>query len=216
TLSVAIVLVATSLGVIIPVLKDSGNISSSFGQLVIAAASIADLGAIILLSLFLSGNGSTSTAGALILLGIFGTVAAVSVVISPALGLVPLRRGEPRAAGRNVASLDREASRVLRGLTERAQRGPQPWVSPRTQRAGVVRLGSRAVPPRPRASVAARCRLSRGRHVLEMLPPALDALRRIGDPARPSAACATTARRGFDLSPDDGPPVRSIASDIDA
>jgi Kef-type K+ transport system membrane component KefB len=73
-LFVAIVLVATSLGVIVPVLKDSGNISSSFGQLVIAAASIADFGAIILLSLFFSGNGSTSTTGTLILLGVFGLV----------------------------------------------------------------------------------------------------------------------------------------------
>src|SRR6516225_4814360 len=73
-LFVAIVLVATSLGVIVPVLKDSGNISSSFGQLVIAAASIADFGAIILLSLFFSGTGSTSTTGTLILLGIFGLV----------------------------------------------------------------------------------------------------------------------------------------------
>ena len=73
-LFVAIVLVATSLGVIVPVLKDSGNISTSFGQLVIAAASIADFGAIILLSLFFSGKGSTSTAGTLILLGVFGLV----------------------------------------------------------------------------------------------------------------------------------------------
>jgi Kef-type K+ transport system membrane component KefB len=73
-LFVAIVLVATSLGVIVPVLKDSGNISSSFGQLIIAAASIADFGAIILLSLFFSGKGSTSTAGTAILLGIFGLV----------------------------------------------------------------------------------------------------------------------------------------------
>src|SRR5438105_8895779 len=73
-LFVAIVLVATSLGVIVPVLKDSGNISSSFGQLVIAAASIADFGAIILLSVFFSGNGSTDTAGTLILLGTFGLV----------------------------------------------------------------------------------------------------------------------------------------------
>ena len=73
-LFVAIVLVATSLGVIVPVLKDSGNISSSFGQLVIAAASIAEFGAIILLSLFFSGKGSTSTAGTLILLGVFGLV----------------------------------------------------------------------------------------------------------------------------------------------
>src|SRR5438105_13180340 len=73
-LFVAIVLVATSLGVIVPVLKDSGNISTSFGQLVIAAASIADFGAIILLSLFFSGSGSTSTTGTLILLGVFGLV----------------------------------------------------------------------------------------------------------------------------------------------
>jgi len=73
-LFVAIVLVATSLGVIVPVLKDSGNISTSFGQLVVAAASIADFGAIILLSLFFSGRGSTSTAGTLILLGVFGLV----------------------------------------------------------------------------------------------------------------------------------------------
>ena len=40
----------------------------------IAAASIADFGAIILLSLFFSGNGSSSTAGTLILLGLFGAV----------------------------------------------------------------------------------------------------------------------------------------------
>ncbi|MGA2929257.1 MAG: cation:proton antiporter [Solirubrobacteraceae bacterium] len=73
-LFVAIVLVATSLGVIVPVLKDSGNIGTSFGQLLIAAASIADFGAIILLSLFFSGKGSTSTAGTLILLGVFGLV----------------------------------------------------------------------------------------------------------------------------------------------
>src|ERR1700751_152270 len=43
-LFVAIVLVATSLGVIVPVLKDSGNISSSFGQLVIAADGVWAIG----------------------------------------------------------------------------------------------------------------------------------------------------------------------------
>jgi Kef-type K+ transport system membrane component KefB len=76
-LFVAIVLVSTSLGVIVPVLKDSDNISSSFGQLVIAAASIAEFGAIILLSLFFSGMGSTSTAGTLILVGLFALVVAL-------------------------------------------------------------------------------------------------------------------------------------------
>ena len=74
SLFVAIVLVASSVGVIVPVLKDSGDISSSFGQLVVAAASIAEFGSIILLSLFFSSNGSASTAGTLILLGGFGLV----------------------------------------------------------------------------------------------------------------------------------------------
>jgi Kef-type K+ transport system membrane component KefB len=82
-LFMAIVLVSTSLGVIVPVLKDSDNINSSFGQPVIAAASIAEFGAIILLSLFFSGKGSTSTAGTLILLGLFGlAVALVGVAIA--------------------------------------------------------------------------------------------------------------------------------------
>ncbi len=77
-LFIAIVLSSTSLGVIVPVLKDSGNVGSSFGQLVIAAASIADFGAIILLSLFFSGQGSTDTAGKLILLGLFAVLVAVT------------------------------------------------------------------------------------------------------------------------------------------
>ncbi|MGB0096305.1 MAG: cation:proton antiporter [Solirubrobacteraceae bacterium] len=76
-LFIAIVLSSTSLGVIVPVLKDSGNVGSSFGQLVIAGASIADFGAIILLSLFFSGQGSTDTTGKLILLGLFAVLVAV-------------------------------------------------------------------------------------------------------------------------------------------
>src|SRR6202012_4425838 len=72
-----------SLSVIVPLLKDSNNASSSFGQLVIAAASIAEFGAIILLSLFFSGKSSTSTAGTLILLGLFGlAVTLVGVAIA--------------------------------------------------------------------------------------------------------------------------------------
>ncbi len=57
-LFIAIVLTATSLGVVVPVLKDAGEISSTFGQLVVVAASVADFGAIILLSLFFSREAS--------------------------------------------------------------------------------------------------------------------------------------------------------------
>jgi len=78
-LLVAIILVATSLGVIVPVLKDAGQASSDLGQLVIAAASIADFGAVILLSLFFSRE-ATSTTTKLVLLGGFLLVGAAFVV----------------------------------------------------------------------------------------------------------------------------------------
>jgi Kef-type K+ transport system membrane component KefB len=62
-LLVAIILSATSLGVIVPVLKDVGELDTRFGQLVLAAATIADFGGVILLSLFFSGeSGPGSTA----------------------------------------------------------------------------------------------------------------------------------------------------------
>ena len=92
-LFIAIVLVSTSLGVIVPVLKDSDNLGSDFGQLVIAAASIADFGAIILLSLFFSGRGSTDTAGKLILLGAF---ALLVVLIALTIAGVERSRGLSR------------------------------------------------------------------------------------------------------------------------
>ena len=78
-LLVAIILVATSLGVVVPVLKDAGRASSDLGQLVIAAASIADFGAVILLSLFFSRE-ATSTATKLVLLGGFLLVAGAFVL----------------------------------------------------------------------------------------------------------------------------------------
>lgn len=72
-LLVAIVLSATSLGVVIPVLKDAGESESTFGQLVIAAASIADFATIVLLSLFFSREG-TGLSAQLILLGSFAVL----------------------------------------------------------------------------------------------------------------------------------------------
>jgi Kef-type K+ transport system membrane component KefB len=74
-LLVAIILCATSLGVLIPVLKDAGEIATPFGQLIVAAASIADFGAIILLSIFFSGEGGTGST--LLLLGALFALAAV-------------------------------------------------------------------------------------------------------------------------------------------
>ena len=78
-LLVAIILVATSLGVVVPVLKDAGEAGSNLGQLVIAAASIADFGAVILLSLLFSRE-ATSTTAKLILLGGFALTAIALLV----------------------------------------------------------------------------------------------------------------------------------------
>ena len=75
-LLVAIILCATSLGVVIPVLKDAGESESNFGQLVIAGATIAEFGSIILLSLFFSRE-ATSTGTKLFLLGSFVLLAIV-------------------------------------------------------------------------------------------------------------------------------------------
>jgi Kef-type K+ transport system membrane component KefB len=80
-LLVAIILSSTSLGIVIPVLTDTGQNSTTLGQLVIAGSSIADFGAIILLSLFFSGD-SSSVGSTVLLIGGF-----VAVVIATGLAL---------------------------------------------------------------------------------------------------------------------------------
>ncbi len=67
---VAIALSATGLGLVVPVLKDAGESERSLGQLIIAAATIADFGAVILLSLFFSES-EGGTASKLVTFGLF-------------------------------------------------------------------------------------------------------------------------------------------------
>jgi Kef-type K+ transport system membrane component KefB len=78
-LLVAIMLSATSLGIVVPVLADAGQSQSALGQLVIAGSSVADFGAVILLSLFFSGD-SSSVGSTLLLIGTF-------VVLVSAIGI---------------------------------------------------------------------------------------------------------------------------------
>jgi Kef-type K+ transport system membrane component KefB len=75
-LLVAIIFSATSLGIVIPLLKDAGESTSNFGQLAIAGATIAEFGAVILLSLFFSRE-ATSIGTKLVLLGSFVLLAMV-------------------------------------------------------------------------------------------------------------------------------------------
>jgi Kef-type K+ transport system membrane component KefB len=80
-LLIGIALSATSLGIVIPVLKDAGQVATPFGQLVVAGASIAEIATIVLLSLFFSGEAG-GLGAKLLLLGLFGLfVLAVGVVV---------------------------------------------------------------------------------------------------------------------------------------
>ena len=72
-LFLAIALSATSLGLVVPVLKDAGHADRPLGQLTIAGATVADFGAVILLSLLFSES-EGGTASRLITLGLFAAV----------------------------------------------------------------------------------------------------------------------------------------------
>jgi Kef-type K+ transport system membrane component KefB len=79
---VAIMFSATGLGVVIAVLKDADEVETAFGQLVIAGSSIAEVGTIVLLTLFFSGE-SSSVGVKIALLGLFGLLC-VAVVLAVA------------------------------------------------------------------------------------------------------------------------------------
>jgi Kef-type K+ transport system membrane component KefB len=76
---VAVALSATSLGLVVPVLKDAGRLDGSLGQTVVASASVADFVAIVLLSLFFSTSES-GTATRLALLAVFGALVALTAL----------------------------------------------------------------------------------------------------------------------------------------
>ncbi|MCW2526642.1 MAG: sodium:proton antiporter, partial [Pseudonocardiales bacterium] len=98
-LLVAVILSATSLGVILPILKDAGQIQTPFGQVIVAAASIAEIVPIVLLSLLFSEHAS-GTGSQFALLAAF-----LLFVIAVALTIVGIERS-------------RRISWVLLGLQE--------------------------------------------------------------------------------------------------
>ena len=74
-----IILTATSLGLVIPVLKEAGTSESQLGQLVLAGSSIADFSAVVLLSLLFSRD-STDVGTRVVLLGGFVVVVVIVVM----------------------------------------------------------------------------------------------------------------------------------------
>jgi Kef-type K+ transport system membrane component KefB len=83
-LFLAIVLVATSLGLVLPVLEDAGLTGSPFGQMVIASSSLADFGAVILLSLLFSREARSPLTTAILLVGFVLTIGVAAFTIARA------------------------------------------------------------------------------------------------------------------------------------
>jgi Kef-type K+ transport system membrane component KefB len=90
-LLVAIILAATSFGIVVAVLKDAGQTGTPFGQLVIAGASIADFATVILLSLFFSSSGASFETTLVLLLLFLGVVVVVGLVLAGARGSEQLK-----------------------------------------------------------------------------------------------------------------------------
>lgn len=101
---VAVILVGTSLGVVIPILKDAHEVETSFGQLVIASASVADFGAIVLLSVLFTRNG-TGPASAALLIGLL-------VALSAAVTVAVLRAERTRALSGILADLQDTTAQI--------------------------------------------------------------------------------------------------------
>ncbi len=66
-LFVAIVLASTSLGLVVPVLRDAGEVDTGFGQVVLAGASVAEFATVLLVSLFFTTS-ATSTGSQIFLI----------------------------------------------------------------------------------------------------------------------------------------------------
>jgi Kef-type K+ transport system membrane component KefB len=121
-LLVAIVLTATGLGIVIPVLKDAGETGSVFGQLVVAAASIADFGAVILLSLFFSREASGPGGQLLLIAGL--------VLLAVGVGIGLARAGRSTRLSEDLGRLQDTSAQIrvrggvllLAGLALVAQR----------------------------------------------------------------------------------------------
>jgi hypothetical protein len=210
----ALCLVASTLGVLVPVLRDAGEITTDFGQLMVVAGSVGEFGSLLLLTILFSAQPESTTVQVLYVLA----MGAAAVVIA-----VLLRKlWRTRWMARTFADSDEDTSQLrvrgafvtlmvftalahqfggaggwpaaghhahLPGRGGRARDGPRP-----------AQLGQRRRADRRVTAVGAAVPGSRAD------PPALDprqhpsaglsARRRPDDPRRPSPRDSSLTRRG--------------------
>ena len=90
-LLVGITLMATSLGVLVPILKDADQTQTYFGRLIMAAGSLAELAPLVLLSVFFSASSTNPSAELGLLAAFVGFTAVVVVVTQRVRAWGPLR-----------------------------------------------------------------------------------------------------------------------------
>ncbi len=120
-LFVAIMLSATALGIVVPVLADAGELESTLGQQVIAAVSIADFATVILLSLFFSGGAGSVGSTLLLLGGFLLLVAAIGAALAGIGRLDPLQSALRRLQDSSAQIRVRGAFFLLVGFAVLAQ-----------------------------------------------------------------------------------------------
>jgi Kef-type K+ transport system membrane component KefB len=90
-LLVGITLMATALGILVPILKDAAQTGTDFGNLIMVAGSLAELVPLLLLSVFFSASSANPGVELGLLAGFIGLTAVVVVVTQRVSGLRPLR-----------------------------------------------------------------------------------------------------------------------------
>jgi len=83
-LFVTLALASTSLGLVVPVLSDAHQTETEFGQLVLAASSVAEFGSIVLVSMFFSQNADSMGSTLFLLVGFVALVAIMGLALSRA------------------------------------------------------------------------------------------------------------------------------------
>jgi Kef-type K+ transport system membrane component KefB len=104
-LLVAIALTATSIGILVPVLRDTGHLDTPVGHFTICGSSAAEIGTIGLLGVFFAGTGTSAAVSAVLL---------VVVAILAVLLLAALRYSRRWTPGRRIFDRLEESSAPVR------------------------------------------------------------------------------------------------------
>jgi len=116
-LLIGIILVASSVGLVVPILKDADVVDRPVGQLTIAGASLGEVSGVVLLSLFFSEQSTGAGARLVLLLGLVALVALVVVATIRAEHWMRIRQVVSRLADTSAQLRVRLSMLLVVGLS---------------------------------------------------------------------------------------------------